>query len=157
MGVKMTPDGLLAELEARGIALRRAGDRVMVRDPNRALTPGLKQLIVKHRTALLSRLNVSQLSPASTMSAANVAPARFQIETWPGETARDQLVWRLLNDPRCVRFYAADVALCAALDREDTAAIGLVQKRFDRALAEVRALAAEIQDAADRIGEGGGS
>lgn len=157
MGVKMTPDSLLIELDIRGITLRRAGDRVMVRDPNRALTPGLKQLIVKHKTALLSRLNVpgdvSQLSLASAMS----APARLQVETWPGDPARDQLVWRLLNDVRCVKFYAADAALCAALDREDAAAVGLAQSRFDRALAEVRALAAELQDAAERIGEGGGA
>lgn len=155
MGVKMTPDSLLIELDIRGITLRRAGDRVMVRDPNRALTPGLKQMIVKHKTALLSRLNVpgdvSQLSLASALSAANVGPARLQVEAWPGDPACIRLVWRLLSAKATTEFYAADRALCAALDREDAAAISLAQSRFDRALAEARQVAAEIQNAAEPI------
>ena len=113
----------------------------MVRDPNGALTPGLKQLIAKHKTALLSKLNVQD-------------PARLQVETWPGDPARDRLVWCLLSAKATTEFYAADRELCAALDRDDVAAIGLAQSRFDRALAAARALAAEIQGAAERIGRG---
>lgn len=147
----MTPDGLLAELNTRGIAIRRSGDRLMVRDPGRALTPGLKGQISKHKTALLALLNVpagvSQLSLASAMSAAAAAPearSRLQVEMWPAGAASVRLLWRLLSNPVTAEFYAADLALCAAIDREDVTAIAIAQARFDRALAAARGLAASI-------------
>lgn len=152
----MIPDTLLTELDTRGITLRRSGDRLMVRDPGQALTPGLRLLIKKHKTALLSRLNVSNAGEQFTL-ATIVDPAawpRLQVITWPSDLAHESLLWRLLNDSRCVKFYAADRVLCAALDSGNAAAIVAAQLRFDRALAEARALAAEIQGTLQRIGEG---
>ena len=41
----MTPDTLLAELQTRGIKVRRDGNRLLVLDPARSLTPGLSAAI----------------------------------------------------------------------------------------------------------------
>ena len=52
----MTPDTLLTELQTRGIKVRRDGDRLLVTDPARSLTPGLSAAIKKHKAALIERL-----------------------------------------------------------------------------------------------------
>lgn len=145
----MTPDTLLAELETRGITLRRSGDRVMVRDPGQALTPGLRAMVRKHKTALMARLNVPDAGEQLKLTAAsNPDPwPRLQVEMLPSDPARDRLGWHLLSDPRSVEFRAADRALCLAIDGGNAAAIAGAQLRFDRALAAVRALAAEILSA----------
>jgi hypothetical protein len=52
----VTPDTLLTELQTRGIVIRRDGDRLLVTDKARSLTPGLSAAIKKHKAALLDRL-----------------------------------------------------------------------------------------------------
>lgn len=151
-----TPDGLLAELQTRGIVLRRAGaDRLMARDPHKALTPGLKRQISKYKIGLLALLaapvDVSQLSLASALSAAEAEPEThpcLAVEVWPADPAHVRLLWRLLSNPATVEFYAADRDLCKALDREDAAAIAAAQVRFDRALIHARYLATKVLNAA---------
>lgn len=146
----MTPDSLVIELETRGITLRRSGDRLMVRDPGRALTPGLRVMVRKHKTALLARLNVPDAGEQLALTSASVPDPwpGLQVETWPADPDCERLVWLLLNDPRCANFYAADRDLCEALDREDAPAIAVAQARFDRALIHARHLATEISNAA---------
>lgn len=170
---KMNPDTLLTELNTRGIVLRRAGDQLMVSDPGKALTPGLSALIKKHKPALLVLLNVprdvSQLPLAAvatdtppgdddTRAAARSpaaptppSPIGLAVEVWPAEQARRDLLYRMIGDPRCVEFYAADRALGEAIDREDETAIALAQARFDQALANARSLANEITSQLERI------
>lgn len=142
----MTPDSLMIELETRGISLRRSGDRLMVRDPSRALTPGLRVMVRKHKTALMARLNVpdagEQLTPTS---ASDPDPwPRLQVETWPADLVNESLLWAMLENSRCANFYAADRDLCEALDSENVTAIAAAQARFDRALIHARHLATEI-------------
>lgn len=187
----MTPDTLLTELNTRGIALRRAGDRLLVSDPDRALTPGLSALIKKHKPALLALLNiprdVAQLPLAAavatdttpaprtpiamqpgevitlpsnypTLSDDEIAQALatangigLAVHEWPTDPARRDLLWAMTIDPRCVEFYAADLSLCEAIDRENEPLIAMVQPRFDQALANARSLANEITNQLERI------
>lgn len=186
----MTPDNLLTELNTRGIVLRRAGDRLLVSDPDQALTPGLSALIKKHKPALLALLNiprdVAQL-PLVAAVATDATPARspiamapdevitlpgtyrtlpddeiaqalatvtgigLAVAAWPTERARRDLLWTMATDRRCVEFYAADLALCEAIDREGETLIALTQESFDRALANARSLAHEITTLLERI------
>ncbi len=193
----MTPDTLLTELNTRGIVLRRAGDQLMVSDPDRALTPGLSALIKKHKPALLALLNiprdVAQLplaaateeSPAAarstetparspiamrpgevitlpgiyrTLPADEIAHALatanaigLAVHEWPADPVRCDLLWAMTTDPRCVEFYAADLSLCDAIDREREGLIARTQARFARALANARSLATEITTLLERI------
>jgi hypothetical protein len=155
----MTPDTLLTELSTRGIALRRAGGQLMVSDPDRALTPGLSALIKRHKAALLALLNIPRdVSQLPLVAVADDTPAprgpiaqALAVEVWPAEQARRDLLSALLSDPRCVEYYAADRALCEAIDREDETAIALAQPRFDQALAHAGSLAHEITNQLERI------
>ena len=127
---------LVIELQKRGIALRCAGDRLMVSDPQKALTSDLSAAIRSNKPALLEQLKTR---------------IGLAVLAYPTDQARYALVARLLWDPRCLVFYAAGRDLCEAIDREDETAIGLAQHHFDQALAAARALALEIKNALERI------
>jgi predicted heme/steroid binding protein len=132
----LAADNLAIELQKRGIALRCAGDRLMVSDPKKALTSGLRTQIKRNKPALLARLK---------------SPIGLAVLAYPTDQARYDLLVRLMWDPRCLAFYAAGRDLSEAIDREDIAAIALAQNHFDQALADARALADEITNALERI------
>lgn len=127
----MTPDTLLTELNTRGIVLRRAGHRLMVKDPGKMLTPELSTLIKLYKPILLEQLN-------------HLPAARLRVEVWPTGPARYNLLMRLLSDSRCIEFYASGAALGEAIDRADPDSIALAQARFNQALVNARVLADEI-------------
>jgi hypothetical protein len=188
----VTPDTLLTELQTRGIKIRRDGDRLLVTDQSKALTPGLSAAIKKHKAALLDRLPViphEQLplavptSPTGTAQRAGLdspparpiatmqpgavrtwrgdkqtlsdaeidqtlatgAPIGLAVLEWPADPAQRARLARFLEDSRCAEFYAADRALCDALDREDEAAIVAASQRFAAAHQAARLLAREIE------------
>ncbi len=189
----MTPDALLIELQTRGIKIRRDGDRLLVTDQSKALTPGLSAAIKKHKAALLDRLPVvphEQLplavstSPMGTAQSAGFdsPPARastvlqsgdiltlpgvhqtmtpdeiaallaagqgtpaLRVEALPNDPARLALFERMVSDPRCAAYYAAEWAFCDALDHGDEAAIGAASQRFEVAHRAALQLAAEIE------------
>ena len=61
----MTSSKILSEIQGRGIQLRTAGNRLMLR-PMKAVTPDLLEAIKSHRTELLKILNSEVgLAPAS--------------------------------------------------------------------------------------------
>lgn len=188
----MTPDTLLTELQTRGIKIRREGDRLLVTDQSKALTPGLSAAIKKHKAALLDRLPVvphKQLPLAVSTAATGTAqsagldspPARpsiamqpgdvftwrgdkqtlsdaeidqtlatdaaigLAVHEWPADPAQRGRLAIFLEDPRCAEFYAADRALCDALDRNDEAVIAAASARFAVAHQAARLLAATIE------------
>jgi hypothetical protein len=88
-------DALLGELNIRGITLRCDGDRLMVADPQRAITLELSAALRLHKAALLSRLasptSRDQL-PLATMTdeapGADVGRAARGLASSPGESDR---------------------------------------------------------------------
>ncbi len=74
----MNPDTLLTELKTRGIALRVAGDRLMVSDPDNGLTPGLRALISLHKPALIERLPLGVMSEPARPAAEGTTPSGDQ-------------------------------------------------------------------------------
>ena len=93
----MNPDTLLTELKTRGIALRVAGDRLMVSDPDNGLTPGLRALISRHKPALIERLPLGVMNEPARPAAEQRMIAI--LDQW--EIAGDPL------DPKWARQYAA--------------------------------------------------
>jgi hypothetical protein len=87
-------DALLGELNIRGITLRCDGDRLMVADPQRAITLELSAALRLHKVALLSRL----ASP----------------------TARDQLPLATMTDEAPTPAFAERVQAVAAAQAEAT-------------------------------------
>ena len=115
----MTPDTLLTELQTRGIKVRRDGDRLMVTDPARSLTPGLSAAIKKHKAALIERLPATPRDQLPLVVMANEAPqpggdsrpARSAVAVATGKS--DQLVR--------VPMSATEAALIALLDQWECA------------------------------------
>jgi hypothetical protein len=92
----VTPDTLLTELQTRGIVIRRDGDRLLVTDKARSLTPGLSAAIKKHKAALLDRLPatprdqlplaaMSDDPPVTTGTAQSAGLGSTPIEAQPGD------------------------------------------------------------------------
>ena len=99
---KMNPDTLLTELKTRGIALRVAGDRLMVSDPDNGLTPGLRALISRHKPALIERLPLGVMSePAAegTTPSGDQSVAGFTILKGKHATrSNDEIAQALIAD-----------------------------------------------------------
>lgn len=111
----MTPDTLLTELQTRGIKVRRDGDRLMVTDPARSLTPGLSAAIKKHKAALIERLPATprdQLPLGVMDDPAPLGGAHAQARAQSSPAGSDQQV----NDPT-----PAETALIALLDQWENA------------------------------------
>ena len=113
----MTPDTLLTELHTRGIKVRRDGDRLMVTDPARSLTPGLSAAIKKHKAALIELLPATPIEqlPLGVMDdrpaiGGDSKPAQSAVSVVTGGS--DQLV----SDPT-----PAEMALIALLDQWESA------------------------------------
>ena len=126
----MTPDALLTELQTRGIKVRRDGDRLLVTDPARSLTPGLSAAIKKYKAALLDRLPATAIEqlPLGVMddrpaSGGDSKPAQSAVsvvtggsDPTPAEAALIALLdqWEGADNPRdpewAPRYAAAAIA-----------------------------------------------
>ncbi len=155
----MTPDTLLTELQTRGIKVRIDGDRLMVTDPARSLTPGLSAAIKKHKAALIERLPATprdQLPLGVMTDPAPSSPAGSDqqvSEPTPAETALIALLdqWESADNPRdpqwARRYAEAAIAAGAqcfetiALENETIVQVDAGPQGWARWLAQAEAIA----------------